>query len=163
MPLPTERRRQEYHILRRENHQSNLLRVSSKTDAHTRNSVQTDSKRPVKITTDQLRYRFEAIERELEALRALVIPDPVFAPNIKIAKMQRRILQILYTANTGMVHRNKLVTLVYKNKTPKGKALLVNISTLRRALKNYGIEIITKYNGGYVLDQENRNKLEALL
>lgn len=90
-------------------------------------------------------------------------PRPRWAPAVLgLTPSEDKILRILCERVGKMMTGYEILTLGWKRPLPKGNLIAVHVSLMRRKLSGHRIEIHSLREEGYMIDEENVARLDAL-
>lgn len=102
-----------------------------------------------------LQKKIHQLEYQLGIVKMPVIPG--FTPT------EMKIISTLLHSNVA--HRSIIMAAVYYGEKPKPKSKVIDVHMceIRRKLKVYSVEIRTLYRYGYLMHEEDKKKVNALL
>ena len=121
--------------------------------------------RPPVADLRRLQDRIEELEEEVRQLRDLLAPPLKFPPEMRLSPMQERILSAIYARAPAVVAHERIRAAVYPDPdaVPETNSVDRTVSTLRRKLKSYGVEIKNRWGEGLYLDRASAVIIAELL
>lgn len=111
----------------------------------------------------RLRDRCDTLEEENRQLKETFAPIRAFPHEWKLRPAHHRILSCLMESANGIRSYDQLRAVACRDDSECDEALKVHVSTLRRRVRELGIEIKTRYGVGYELPAASRELIKRAL
>ena len=129
-----------------------------------RNHVAAASRAPV-ADLRRAQDRIEELEEEVRQLRDLLAPSLGFPRDFRLTPIEEKILSAIYARAPAVVAHERIRAAVYPDPdtAPETNVIDVRVSSIRRKLKPYGIEIKNRWGEGLYLDRASAAIIAGLL
>ena len=129
-----------------------------------RDHVAAASRAPV-ADLRRLQDRIEELEEEVRQLRELLAPSLGFPRDFRLTPIEEKILSAIYARAPAVVAHERIRAAVYPDPdtAPETNVIDVRVSSIRRKLKPYGVEIKNRWGEGLYLDRASAAILAGLL
>lgn len=109
--------------------------------------------------------RIEELEEEVRQLRDLLAPSLGFPRDFRLTPIEEKILSAIYARAPAVVAHERIRAAVYPDPdtAPETNVIDVRVSSIRRKLKPYGIEIKNRWGEGLYLDRASAAIIAGLL
>ena len=121
--------------------------------------------RPPVADLRRLRDRIEELEEEVRQLRDLLAPSLGFPRDFRLTPIEEKILSAIYARAPAVVAHECIRAAVYPDPdaAPETNVIDVRVSSIRKKLRPYGVEIKNRWGEGLYLDRASAAIIAGLL